>query len=306
MFGSMKSELIIYYLVACVKAKNKAKISEFFATFSHEILSPTCELDLRRWYVLPYLENPDADKEFAVYFTPRWLDNLRTVLFNYISLVLRSAPPPRLLLLERWFRSETQLEVRTALESARGKIEACGDVIDSLQDRIANLHSVLSELVRILVVQKPKSLFDGEAGDQALSYVESCEEHISALSSMKRDSRLQQLLGPGARAVFTPSPSSSSSSSCSDVSGLVSMEQQLLGLLKTRVALFKRISGNGMSDGSTLPSGNNSGDDIARLAYPATAISSNADAENDASSVSSREDEDDDAANTIATTGTEL
>ena len=299
MFGSMKSELIIYYLVACVKAKNKAKISEFFATFSHEILSPTCELDLRRWYVLPYLENPDSDKEFAVYFTSRWLDNLRTVLFNYISLVLRSAPPPRLLLLERWFRSETQFEVRTALESAGAKIEACGDVIDALQDRIAHLHDVLSDLISVLAVSKPKPLFDEEAGEQALSYIAGCEGHINALSAMKRDSRLQQLLGPGARAVFTSSPSSSSSS---DIAGLISMEQQLLGLLKTRIALCKRTS---MSNGTTLLSANNSGDDISRLAYPATTVSSNAIAGNDASSASSREDEDDDAANTITTTGTE-
>ena len=46
-----------------------------------------CENDLRRWYVLPYLENPENDREFMVFFSQSWQDSLKSVLFNYITVV---------------------------------------------------------------------------------------------------------------------------------------------------------------------------------------------------------------------------
>ena len=311
MFATMKSELIIYYIVACVKAKNKAKLSEFFSTFSHEILSSNCELDLRKWYVIPYLENPDSDKEFAVYFTPRWLDNLRTVLFNYISTVLRSAPPPRLLLLERWFRSETQFEIRTALESSTAKIEACGDVIESLYERIATLHGALADLMHFVIEQKPKSparhaLFDSDASTEALTSIESCSMHLQSLGALKRDARLQQLLGPGTRAVFVE-PAAMSSSSYADVSGLVGAEQQLLHTLKTCLAQSKRLYTSSFQN-ARKPT-ENSSEDLSRLAFQTDHSTTSCAAGNgcgDARSLSSASsEEEDDAAITITTTGTD-
>ena len=62
-------DLIKYYLVACHKAKNKSKLTEFFTNFSKEILSRSTSSaesssnaeELRKWYVLPYLEDPADD-----------------------------------------------------------------------------------------------------------------------------------------------------------------------------------------------------------------------------------------------------
>ena len=153
-------DLIKYYLVACHKAKNKAKLTEFFTNYSKEILTRNASLadptsyaeELRKWYILPYLENPADDKDFYIYFSQKWLDNLKSgticaitslcmilqsacyiftlsiksickcltatksfhvALFNYITIVLRSAPAPRLLLIDKWFRSDTQVNIRT-------------------------------------------------------------------------------------------------------------------------------------------------------------------------------------------------
>ena len=73
LFSHLKSDLIKYYLVSCIKLRNKSKIGEFFANYSHEILSTESgKSDLRAWYVLPYLEDPDRDPDFSVYFSSRW------------------------------------------------------------------------------------------------------------------------------------------------------------------------------------------------------------------------------------------
>ena len=95
-----------------------------------------CENDLRKWYVLPYLENPENDREFMVFFSTPWQDNLKSVLFNYMTVILRSAPAPRLLLIDKWFRSETQMEIRKAMESNMSKIKAYETLMDSMHDRI--------------------------------------------------------------------------------------------------------------------------------------------------------------------------
>ena len=95
-----------------------------------------CENDLRKWYVLPYLENPEHDREFMVFFSTPWQDNLKLVLFNYMTVVLRSAPAPRLLLIDKWFRSETQMELRKAIESSMSKIKAYESLMDSMHNRI--------------------------------------------------------------------------------------------------------------------------------------------------------------------------
>lgn len=153
MFYQIKSDLIKYYLVICVKLKNKSKISDFFSCYSNEILSANNKSDLRNWYVLPYLENPDKDKDFNVYFSLKWTENLKTVLFNYISLVLRYTPPPRLLLLERWFRSETQQEIRSSLEISTSKIDAYEEAVDRFQIRNSKMYNLIKKLFDFITIE---------------------------------------------------------------------------------------------------------------------------------------------------------
>jgi hypothetical protein len=147
---SLKSELIKYYLVNAFKNSRKDKLTDFFSMFSHEIIAEAGDSivgNLRAWFVLPYMEEPDKDNEFCVYFTSRWSDSLRTTLSNFLSIVLASAPPPKLLLLEKWFHSEAQTEMRAQLSVSSRKVESLLTRLEKAEDRIAQLRAVVKDLV---------------------------------------------------------------------------------------------------------------------------------------------------------------
>jgi hypothetical protein len=123
--GFLKIDLIKYYLVHAYKTKNKDKITEFFSIYSHEILAESTDFipgNLRGWFVLPYMEEPDKDVEFQVCFTPKWAEMLKITLHNFLSMVMSSASPPKLIILERWFRSEGQQEMREQLRKSAKQI----------------------------------------------------------------------------------------------------------------------------------------------------------------------------------------
>lgn len=97
LLSNVKSDLIKFYLVNAIKKNNKEKIAEFFGKYSHEIISESGDsaTGLRSWYVLPYMEEPEKDPEFSVYFTTKWSDMLRVTLNNFLSTILLNAPPPK-------------------------------------------------------------------------------------------------------------------------------------------------------------------------------------------------------------------
>lgn len=246
MFAKMKSDLIKYYLVACVRSKNKTKLIEFFTNFSRDILSGGFESnnDLRKWYVLPYLDNPDHDKEFMMYFTPKWLDNLKTALFNYITLVLRSAPPPRLLLIDRWFRSESQLELRKSIENSACRLDACSNIIDTFQERVCGLHEVIAGLVKHIVGITPskggsqiRCLFNSSEQDDVLECLAECSEQTTALSAMNKETRFHGIIAKKYSHLFPIAPEDSMpSDNASKGSSLVSSEERLVDMLKKHLS----------------------------------------------------------------------
>ena len=260
MFAKMKADLIKYYLVACVRSKNKNKLTEFFTNFSREILSGASESnnDLRKWYVLPYLENPDHDKEFMVYFTPKWLDNLKTALFNYITLVLCSAPPPRLLLIDRWFRSESQLELRKSIEENAIKFQGCLEIISTFQIRIFNLHNIIASLVKYVLENPPQEsksssekflLFDDNKLQKCL---QECTDLSSTVKAMSKDMRIRDVTDNLLRtsnekeqvSAYTSSshkPSRSVTSSFSSTLLLEEVEVKLVELLSEKLRIHERI-----------------------------------------------------------------
>ena len=122
----LKIDLLKYYLVNAYKTKSKEKITEFFSMYSHEILAESADYipgNLRAWFVLPYLDEPEKDVEFTVFFSPKWVDMLKITLHNFLSIVLSTAPPPKLIILERWFRSDAQQETRIQLKRSSQQIE---------------------------------------------------------------------------------------------------------------------------------------------------------------------------------------
>lgn len=61
------------------------------------------------------MDEPERDPDFAVYFSSRWSEALRITIGNFLSIVLQSAPLPKLLLLEKWFHTDAQQEMRAQL-----------------------------------------------------------------------------------------------------------------------------------------------------------------------------------------------
>lgn len=151
--GVLKTDLIKYYLIYCIKTKNKDKVTEFFSSYSHEILAEAGTFipgNLRGWFVLPYMDEPDKDGEFSAYFAQRWSDLLKVTLHNFLSVVLSSAPPPKLLLLEKWFRSEAQQEIRSQLKQSAKKIDSLIVRIEQQEERLQSLRETVKILATLL------------------------------------------------------------------------------------------------------------------------------------------------------------
>ena len=147
----LKCDLLKYYLISTIKQKNKEKTKEFFTLYSYEILSESGGdkefSNLRGWYALPYIEEPEKDREFALYFTTKWIDSLRLTCHNFLSLVLHTAPLPKLLLLDRWFRSEAQQELRSQLDLSAHKIDILISKLEQNEERLCSLHDAINTLV---------------------------------------------------------------------------------------------------------------------------------------------------------------
>lgn len=145
----LKSDLLKYYLVTTIKQKNKEKTKEFFTLYSYESLSESNDTfgNLREWYALPYIEDPEKDKEFSLYFTIKWADSLRLTCHNFLSLVLHTAPLPKLLLLDRWFRSEAQQELRSQLDLSAHKVNILISKLEQNEERLCYLHDAINSLV---------------------------------------------------------------------------------------------------------------------------------------------------------------
>lgn len=164
---TLKSDLLKYYLVYAVKSRNPSKVTDFFSAYSHEILADS---PLRAWYVLPYLEEPDKDGDFAVYFSSRWAELLKITLHNFLSVVLSTAPPPKLLLLEKWYRSEAQQEMRSQFGVLGKKIDRLSKACEAYEERLHTVREGLKLVVSLLhkntLTAKTNALFDEESAEQ--------------------------------------------------------------------------------------------------------------------------------------------
>ena len=162
-------DLIKYYLVNTIKQKNKDKTKEFFSLYSYEILSESVEAcsDLKGWYALPYIEEPEKDKDFTIYFTNKWMESLKITTHNFLSLVLHTAPLPKLLLVDRWFRSEAQQELRSQLDLSALKVSTLISKLEQNEQRLCILH----EAINLLVTHVQKATVSSSTSTQRTSSI---------------------------------------------------------------------------------------------------------------------------------------
>jgi len=165
----IRCDLLKYYLVNTIKQKNKDKTKEFFSLYSYELLSESIESfsDFKGWYTLPYIEEPEKDKDFSLYFTNKWMESLKITTHNFLSLVLHTAPLPKLLLLDRWFRSEAQQELRSQLDLSANKINTLISKLEENEKRLCNLH----ETITLLVTHVQKATVSSSTSTQRTSTI---------------------------------------------------------------------------------------------------------------------------------------
>lgn len=201
--------------------KSKDRIIDFFSCYSHDILAATGVAGaLRPWFVLPYMENPQEDPEFAVYFSSKWSENLFLTLSNFLSIVLRSAPPPKLLLLDRWFASEAQQEIRSQLKLSFQKVDILVNRLEKSEERLLSLREVIKELAtyiqksRVCAPSRGASLFEvdeqaelareksRELGQLVCKEASECVTRGNQIMSLSQEARLKELVGKDVAAIL--------------------------------------------------------------------------------------------------------
>lgn len=181
---SFKLDLIRYYLVRCHTEKKPHKILEFFGKYSHEVLAAEVgssssannnEKDsFRAWYVLPYMDQPSRDPCFAPFFAPPFGEILRNGIQNYLSMVLRTCAPPKLLLVERWFRSEKQQQMRLELQASLNREDALVSDVASLDTDVARLKETIRHLLAYVVTLMGDAKMVDASAEGALSFRSVC------------------------------------------------------------------------------------------------------------------------------------
>ena len=139
-------------------------------------------------YVIPYLDEPEKDPEFAVYFTTKWSDSLRNALNNFLSVVLANAPPPKLMLLDRWYQSESQQLIRKQLKSLMQENEKLRQTIEGRDRRIEKLHKSLLDLSKYIVDLHINNKLISSTGDDIIVYREAGKSEIM----LEKGSKLYQ------------------------------------------------------------------------------------------------------------------
>ncbi|XP_038211004.1 WD repeat-containing protein 91 [Zerene cesonia] len=93
-----KIEYSLYklYLVTAAQStggvKNE-KVAEFFAKMLPELQGQS---EWRDWFMLPYIQKPEENPSFSLYFTRAWQDSVLVSLHNLLATVFQCMPQPTL------------------------------------------------------------------------------------------------------------------------------------------------------------------------------------------------------------------
>ncbi|KAF9945474.1 WD repeat-containing protein 91 [Mortierella alpina] len=131
--------LLRYYLVYAIQHKRREKVVEFFEVHGAELQGNS---EWVRWFALPFSKKPEAEPEYALFFSKAWLDTFTVSLHNFLSTVFQNIPLPSLLCfnVDRLHRKALQSEVEALqilIESMRKDIQSSDAEISSLREQVA-------------------------------------------------------------------------------------------------------------------------------------------------------------------------
>lgn len=90
----LESGLLKLYLVHAHQNGRHEKVVDFFEKLSSELQKIH---EWREWFAFPFIKNPEENPSFSMYFSKTWQDTFNASLHNFISVVIRFMPTPRLM-----------------------------------------------------------------------------------------------------------------------------------------------------------------------------------------------------------------
>lgn len=89
----LENSLLKYYLVTAVSAGKTDKVMEFLTKMTSEIQGYS---EWRDWFMLPYVNRPEENPLFSVYFSRQWQDTFLASLHNFLATIFQCLPQPTL------------------------------------------------------------------------------------------------------------------------------------------------------------------------------------------------------------------
>ncbi|RLN20988.1 hypothetical protein BBJ28_00008055 [Nothophytophthora sp. Chile5] len=151
--------LLRLYVVNAVKTGRREKAAEFFQLHADKLNASVAATggagadSWSRWFILPYIEHPETDAYFQVFFGQPWLEAFVMSFRNFLSLVFRNLPLPKLLAFQLTRLEEPTLKLRLKVsqsEATRLRLynAEAATKIKKLEEAGRQLHSILRMMVQ--------------------------------------------------------------------------------------------------------------------------------------------------------------
>lgn len=120
----LETSLLRLYVVNAVKTGHREKAAEFFKRFANRLHASVAQRGAdvadswARWFILPYIEHPEADPYFQVFFSKEWLEAFVASFRNFLGLVFRNLPLPTLLAFQLTRLQDPTLKMRLKVSQA--------------------------------------------------------------------------------------------------------------------------------------------------------------------------------------------
>ncbi|KAL3656237.1 hypothetical protein V7S43_018938 [Phytophthora oleae] len=152
----LEMSLLRLYVVNAVKCGHREKAAEFFQLYADKLNASVATQgpdSWSRWFILPYIEHPESDAYFQVFFGQPWLEAFVTSFRNFLSLVFRNLPLPKLLAFQLTRLEEPTLKLRLKVsqsEATRLRLynSEATTRIKKLEEAGRQLHSILRMMVQ--------------------------------------------------------------------------------------------------------------------------------------------------------------
>ncbi|BFI23507.1 WD repeat-containing protein 91 [Marchantia polymorpha subsp. ruderalis] len=154
----LEASLKKYYIVNAMQKARPDRVIHFFERHADSLLRSGD--DWHSWFAIPYMQNPNVDPRFQVYFSKEWLDTLMVSFRNFLSEVFDNIRLPTLL----------------KIHSERIKSRAMKQELEKLRNECVQLRAIL------------------KGKEEEISKFES--EYESAKSQPSRDAQGENEVGP--------------------------------------------------------------------------------------------------------------